>query len=396
MPVSPEEVVRPPEHAPPLHSLLQSAVIIEEPPSSRWEGGFVFKPEGCTEADIFNPCAETSEIVQIVVDATSGTWEATHDGNTTPALAFDIDAFDLQTALEALASIGAGNVIVTGGPGDDGGTVPYTVTFTGDLFGIDVPDLTAASIDLAGGAASATATVIQQGGEEVVKSQFFDPTSDVFVEPTIVEVPYTCSTFGWEEEDYQGKALRALERGKSKAIECEFWTGAHNPLNPSLVRGTPNDDDHVLNPGGAATPTAVSPGIALMLLAQALANCGSGGRGMIHATPALAERWASFLTIGTEDGLLVTLSRGDIVVSGTGYPGTGPLGQPPPGPNEAWAYATGIVDIRLGDPELIPDNLEEAIERSTNTVTFRGECTAAAADDLCCRFAVLVDLCGGF
>ncbi len=35
--------------------------------------------------------------------------------------------------MEALATIGAGNVSVAGGPGDNGGSNPYSVEFIGDL-----------------------------------------------------------------------------------------------------------------------------------------------------------------------------------------------------------------------------------------------------------------------
>ncbi len=39
------------------------------------------------------------------------------------------------------------------------------------------------------------------------------------------------------------------------------------------------------------TDTAVGPRVALALLQQGLANCGVGSRGMIHATPYLANLW---------------------------------------------------------------------------------------------------------
>ena len=435
MPVSGFANVGPPKSIPPLHGLLQSARVVDPseeaaerfdpafreelegelpsfrlyPDAERWEGGFIFQPENCTRPDTFNPCATTSEIQQVVVDATSGTWDMDFGGDVTAAIDFDATAFDVQQALEALPSIDVGDVIVTGGPGDAGGTTPYTIDFTGQYFEVDVADIVAASIDLAGGAATATASVIQEAGEQVEKSAFFDPTTDVAYEPYQVEVPYECSTFGWLATEYERRALEQLELGKSKAIENEFWTGSKNPANPSLVRSTPNTDDSVLNPGGAAAPIPVSPGLALALFAQALSNCANGTRGMIHATPSLAERWLNLtalvsVPVSGELGdiaefisgerVLITPGRGDIVVSGCGYPGTGPLGQPPPSDNQVWAFATGMVDVRVGPVELVPDKFSEAVDRATNTVTFRGECTAAATDDLCCRFAVLVDLCG--
>jgi len=412
MPVAPEAVVQPPKSIPPCHDLLRSAITVSD--KTRWESGFVFQPENCIESDVFNPCGVTSEVQQIVVDATSGTWNLTFGGDTTAALTFDIAAFDVQVALEGLVSvpdIAPGDVVVSGGPGDSGGTTPYVVTFTGALGETNVPDIVAADIDLAGGGAGVAATVIQESGLQVQKSVYVDPTEDVFYDPFQVEVPYRCSSWGWQATEYERRALEQLELGKSKAVEAEYWTGGKNPSNPSLVRATPNDDDHILNPGGFAAPVAVSPGIALILFAQALANCGTGSRGYIHATPALVERWLNLTAIAsvpisgelgdladfiTGDRVLLTPARCDVVVSGSGYPGTGPIGQPPPGTNEVWAYATGPVQVRIGESELVPGTIEEALDRATNTVIYRGECTAAVTDDLCCRFAILVDLCQGF
>jgi hypothetical protein len=49
----------------------------------------------------------------------------------TPLFAFDATHEEVQTGLEAV--FGAGNVVVSGGPGDAMGTKPYFVTFTGSL-----------------------------------------------------------------------------------------------------------------------------------------------------------------------------------------------------------------------------------------------------------------------
>jgi hypothetical protein len=94
-----------------------------------------------------------------------------------------------------------------------------------------------------------------------------------------------------------------------------------------------------------------------------------------------------------EDCRLLTRSRGDVVVSGAGYdPLIGPFAAVPPiASTEAWVYATGMVDVRLGEPMLYPDTMAEALDRATNTVTYRGERTAAVNPDGCCMFAVLVD-----
>lgn len=98
----------------------------------------------------------TNEVQTVTVDATGGTFTLTFSGKTTGDLAFDSLAADIQTALEGLSTIGSGNVGVTGGPGDAGGTTPYVVTFQGTLADTDVAQMTSDPAKLTGGASTAT------------------------------------------------------------------------------------------------------------------------------------------------------------------------------------------------------------------------------------------------
>lgn len=406
MAVAPEAVVDPPATTPPLHSLLSSGVVVNET-SDRWEAGFTFQPENCIEAEVWAPCPECRDlIIQAGICATAGTFEISWDGSTTGPLAFNISAADLQTALEGLPQIAPGDITVTGGPGDATASTPYIFTYSGPFLETwcqtrTFPDpMVTADVSLLTGGTCTTPGVsgevaVIQVPNSFIKKEYDGNQDDVTVQPYVLEVPYTCSSFGFQAANYEKRARRQLEAAKHKALENEFWTGWSNPANPSLMGSTPNDDTHVLNPGGAAEPVAVSPGIALTLFAQALANCGTGGRGMIHATPALVERWVSLASVHCDEKLITTCARGDIIVNGSGYLGWGPVGQPLPAANTVWAYATGIVDIRMGEVEIYPKEFSEALDRATNTVTYRGEVTAAAAHDLCCTFAVLVDLCTG-
>lgn len=409
MGIAPETVVAPPATTPPLHSLIASAVTIDEPEGSRWEAGFTFQPENCIESEAWNPCGECNELIALLyICADAGDFEVLWYGETTGPLPYNVSAEDFETAMNALILAVFGTpelvVTVTGGPGDADATNPYTITVGGPILDAYCETGVPPSIDpfttsdtLSGGNCKGNVFfgVLQEPGPYKKQKKFYDGNQEeVTYEPFIIEVPYTCSSFGFQAADYEKRARRQLMATMHKALENEFWTGSINPNNLSLVGSTPNDDAHVLNPGGAAAPVAVSPGVALMLLSQALANCGSGGRGMIHATPALAERWVNLTAVQCNDKLITTCARGDIIVNGSGYPGTGPEGQPAPGPNEVWAYATGMVNLRLGDPEVYPKEFSEAFDRGTNTVTYRGEIVASAVHDLCCSFAVLVDLCG--
>lgn len=81
------------------------------------------------------------QTVTISGSPTGGTFTLTFRGQTTGTIAYNATAATVQTALEALPSINPGNVTVTGGPGP---ATPYTVTFTGQLGGLDVAQMTAA------------------------------------------------------------------------------------------------------------------------------------------------------------------------------------------------------------------------------------------------------------
>lgn len=71
---------------------------------------------------------------------TGGTFTVTHEGNTSAAIAYNANAAAVQTALEALPSIGVGNVTVTGGAGP--GT-PWVATLNTLLAGLQGATMTA-------------------------------------------------------------------------------------------------------------------------------------------------------------------------------------------------------------------------------------------------------------
>ncbi len=68
---------------------------------------------------------------------TGGTWLLGYMGVPTSALAYNISAADLEDAIEALSTIGEGNVTVTGSAGG-----PYTITAASALAGEDLENFT--------------------------------------------------------------------------------------------------------------------------------------------------------------------------------------------------------------------------------------------------------------
>lgn len=92
--------------------------------------------------------ANEMQTVTITGGPTGGTFTLTWDGETTAAIAYNAAASAVQTALEALSNVNAGDVTCAGGalPG-----TPVTVTFAGRYAGKNVPQMTAASGSLTGG-----------------------------------------------------------------------------------------------------------------------------------------------------------------------------------------------------------------------------------------------------
>lgn len=124
-----------------------------------------------TEEMIVVPRRETSqsEVQQINIDADGGYFQLEFRGAVTGAIDWtdpDVDAQAslVQEALEALPTIGIGNVVVTGGPSLVDTTLfvaPYLVLFTRDLATTDVPLL--GVINSLGGDAVATVTTATNG-----------------------------------------------------------------------------------------------------------------------------------------------------------------------------------------------------------------------------------------
>lgn len=87
----------------------------------------------------------TSEVqtLSITGSPTGGTYTLTFRGQTTAPIAYNAVNTAIETALQALSSVGAGNALVTG-------TGPFTITFAADLANQDLPPIVPSS-QLTGG-----------------------------------------------------------------------------------------------------------------------------------------------------------------------------------------------------------------------------------------------------
>lgn len=209
----------------------------------------------------------------------------------------------------------------------------------------------------------------------------------VEVVPFFVETEYECSTFGFEANDYFGKAVRAIELCQGKDIEHELWTGElaaqDASSNPSRYLAS------VSAVSVAPSGTPLRPAHGLALLEKALGDCGCGTRGYIHATRDVASSLRKYIKPNGNDVLETNLGTG--FIAGTGYTGSGPDGSVPSG-QLRWMYATGQVSVGLGKVETTPPTRSEAIDTEINSVIVKAERPAFASWDGCCHFAVLVDL----
>lgn len=127
----------------------------------------------------------SENVYTLTVDATAGQFKLTvtnqADGNsdTTADIAYNANAATLKTALTNLTTspdLATATVITSGGPGDEGGTTPYTISIhaaAGDQDFVITP--IAGTTPLSGGGASAT--VVREG--RIVK---LTPTADVVID----------------------------------------------------------------------------------------------------------------------------------------------------------------------------------------------------------------------
>jgi len=127
-----------------------------------------FRPAPSIQAIVFAWNTDLNHVVRCTVDATGGQWDLMVDDATTQATvalgAID-SAVTVQASLEALSNVGVGNVVVTGGPGDAGGTTPYDIDFNVASLGV-TPSVTVTdsiAVPLTGGLATVTSQVMQQG-----------------------------------------------------------------------------------------------------------------------------------------------------------------------------------------------------------------------------------------
>lgn len=333
MPLGPQTYVDAPPLSPPPNGLLRSATVIEHPDEEHWGGDMVWAPEGGADLAVYDPC----------VGGPLGTYSdgVTTDGTTT---------FTSATAAFTAADVGQAVV---------GQHVPA------GAFIVSVESGTSVTLSQAA-VGSGTGIHFAVYG----RTPTLNHPAGLHFTPFAVSATDSCSAFGFEAADYEGRARRALAARESKAVEAQWWTSKMFPANPHL--------DASGSAPTATKPTTVAGGpftrrLGLAQLVQALADH-NGGVGMIHARPFLVDLWMSenMLYRGS-DGKLYT-EAGVMIVPGRGYPGTGPGGEAVSATSE-WAFATDPVEVHRGPVEVWASEADKAavLAKDRNQIDVRAE-----------------------
>lgn len=205
------------------------------------------------------------------------------------------------------------------------------------------------------------------------------------VDPFVVAVDDTCSTFGYTYNDYVGRAERKHKAMESSVIANQFWTGALIPNSFHLAWGANVTD---VNPGSVMIPSE-----AIAMLDQELGECLHGAKGMIFCTARVFLNLFLYGGLYRPPGSLKTFTHMDnIIVADAGFPGTDPNGGVESSTVE-WIYATAPAKVYRSRPKVYPnegDPMWQAVARDRNDITFRAESLAAVVVDPCCLLGIKV------
>lgn len=105
---------------------------------------------------------QLNEGQKVKVDATGGHFKLGFEGVETGEIVARVKASVVEEALEGLATIGEGNVVVSGGDSASE-FAPYAIAFVGDLGNRDVEELTVDGSGLSGGGATASVSTTREG-----------------------------------------------------------------------------------------------------------------------------------------------------------------------------------------------------------------------------------------
>ena len=196
-------------------------------------------------------------------------------------------------------------------------------------------------------------------------------------------VPVTCSAMSVNNN---GNTWRDFARRAEVVLDATLSYGVTHVLSQGVV-GSANPflgDAGVTKLAGGASSDAL---VALSYLENAIGATGRGG--IIHADNATAAAWSYYLE--DRDGQVkYTIANGTPVSISGGYQG-GRANGTAAAAGESWAYATGPVQVFVGEPTLVGEDINGTLDTSNNDVTFRAERFVLAEWDTALQAAVLVN-----
>ncbi len=185
-----------------------------------------------------------AQTVTINGSPTGGTFVLVFAGQVTAAIAYNATSATVQAALEALSTIGAGNVAVSGSAGG-----PYTCTFQAACAALDQPDLT--HIDSLTGGSSPNVSIVHTthgnpGG--MYCKTYASGNSDGSQTPVaILMYDVVVDTFGnmtWGGGDY-GEVHPAAPAYFTGTFRCSELTGIDSNAVTKLGRLVSGDTSHL-------------------------------------------------------------------------------------------------------------------------------------------------------
>lgn len=184
-----------------------------------------------------------------------------------------------------------------------------------------------------------------------------------------------------EFDVWAARAIAALQAVESYQVEKQVSQGTILPLAPNFSDANVN----ILN-GGAA----LSPERALGLLEEEASRTGAAH--WVHIDPATAVALTADTLLEREGTELHVIGTGSRVVVGAGYVDAQPSGGAAPSATQSWMFATTPVFIRRSEAFVNPPTMKEALDRSNNDTTLRGERYYLSTWDTVLQDAVLVNL----
>lgn len=190
----------------------------------------------------------------------------------------------------------------------------------------------------------------------------------------VAHLPITCTAASiGDPDEFANRVEISMNAVESYAVERQLSQGTGIQTNPFLADAAAD-----ILAGGAA----VTPAVGLSYLEDAIAM--TGKQGMIHATPAVVSQW-----FDQEDWPSLVTANGNRVASGGGYIGADPATGATAAAGQAWAFATGPVEVRHSRIAVM--DIADVLDRATNDVTFRAERYVLVEWDTALQAAVLID-----